>query len=84
MDMVKAFISGFKAGTSRFGALVTDSVNLVLLVVIYFFVVGLTAVAARLARKKFLHTHLNQSQASYWVDIDQKELDEEDYFYRQF
>lgn len=81
--MLRNFITGIKSGIKIFGELISTIVNTVLLLFVYLFAVGLTALVARLANKKFLNTSINKDTSTYWTDLNLKKKSIEDY-YKQF
>ncbi|OGG47212.1 hypothetical protein A2671_00170 [Candidatus Kaiserbacteria bacterium RIFCSPHIGHO2_01_FULL_49_13] len=79
--MVKDFIGGLRHGARAFGDLISDSVNLVLLIAVYFVGIGLVSVIARLAGKRFLDLGRGKRE-SYWNPVAKQP--QQDDFYRMF
>lgn len=75
------FVKGFKAGFKNFGYQVTNVVNFVLLVPVYFIGVGLTSLLAKGFGKEFLELKIKGK--TYWKE---KKLGKEsiENYYRQF
>lgn len=61
---LKQFKDGFANGFKDFSHSISKAVSTTLLVLTYIIGVGIVAVAAKVARKKFLPMH---KQESYWV-----------------
>ena len=57
-------------------------INSVLLTIVYFIGIGLTAIFAKIVGKRFMH-YKEAGVQTYWVDKEKKKLKLEDY-YRQF
>ncbi len=83
MRLVKDFFKGFFKGMKNFGTNISMIVNSILLSVVYFVGVGLTAIFAELFRKKFLDLKLNKQVKTYWKDLNLKKKKIDDY-YRTF
>ena len=81
--MVKKFIEGFKEGQKEFGEIVAVIINSVLLTFVYVFGVGLTSIIGKLFGKGFLHSEKQESEKSYWVDLN-LEKEELKNYYKQF
>ena len=81
MKNENSFVKGFLKGFKNFGQNVTNVVNFILLVPVYFIGVGLTSIIAKLLRKKFLD--LNLKGKTYWKEEKSKKQPIEKY-YRQF
>lgn len=77
------FFKGVKDGMHRFGLDIATLVNTILLSLAYFIGVGITAIIAKLAKKKFLETKLNPRAKTYWnnLNIKKRHIDEH---YKQF
>ena len=71
MNCLKLFLIGFKKGFMKFGIKVSNIINFVLLFVVYFIGVGLTAVFAKATGKKFVDKTLGKT--TYWVAKQQKD-----------
>ena len=81
----KDFFSGLRSGLKNFSALLADAVNLILLLLIYIFAVGLTSIFAKMVGKKFMNTKAPKvSPQTYWVDVDASLYENPNNFYRQF
>ncbi len=72
------FLRGFKEGACYVGELISALFNTILVFIVYIFVVGPTAMIAKIVKKKFLVT-----ENPGWLDIEEKQLTK-DSFYRQF
>ncbi len=75
---MKLFLKGAKEGIYYFGELISTLFNTALLFIAYVFVLGPTAIIAKIVGKRFL-----QTENSGWLNIDEKETAEGS-FYRQF
>ena len=75
------FGEGCKEGFKEFGHTIAAFVNTVLLSIVYFIGVGITAFFARLLNKRFLDMRLKKG--SYWEDLNLKKEPIENY-HRQF
>jgi Fe2+ transport system protein B len=75
-----SFLNDFKEGMGNFGSNIGIIVSSVSLFVVYVLGVGLTAVIAKIFRKKFLD---NEKKESYWSDLNLKKKEMKEYF-RQF
>lgn len=75
------FVKGFVAGFRNFGYNITNVVNFVLLLLVYFIGVGSTSLIARVSKKKFLD--LEQKGKTYWKErnLGKQPLE---HYYRQF
>ena len=78
---MKKFLKGIKIGLGNFGSGIGTIVNSVLLLIVYVIGVGVTAILAKIFRKRFLET--KRKEGSYWTELNlgKKELKE---YYRQF
>lgn len=76
------FVKGFKTGFRTFGYKVTDVINFILLSVVYFVGVGVTSLAAKATKKKFLELK-QRNNKTYWKERNLGKQPLEDY-YRQF
>ncbi len=81
MKNVNLFVRGLKNGFKNFGYNVTNVVNFILLVPVYFIGVGATSLLAKCFGKKFLE--LKVKGKTYWKDKKIGTQPKEDY-YRQF
>jgi hypothetical protein len=83
--VTRYFFLGVKTGARRFSALLADSVNLVLLFLVYFLGVGVTSIIARVFSKKFLDMGSTQESCkTYWRTVSPSKETDKSYFYRQF
>ena len=74
------FWSSFGNGMKNFGQTISSIVNLVLLLFVYVFGIGLTSIIAKISGKVFLDT---KKAKSYWTTLDEKKHPQEEYL-RQF
>ena len=77
------FIKGIKQGQKYFGETIAAIINLILLSIVYIIGVGITSIAAKTFKKKFLDIKINKKTKSYWQDLNLKDKPIEEY-YRQF
>jgi len=82
MSAIKQFFKGFKNGMGDFGQNISIIINTVLLTVVYFVAVALTAITAKLTGKRFLDERIDDRK-TYWTELNLKKEDIEKY-YRQF
>ena len=82
MKELKQFFKGFKKGMRNFGYNIALIINTILLFFVYIIGVGLTAITAKIFRKRFLRTKLSKKE-TYWSDLNLKKKPIEEY-YRQF
>ena len=80
--MIKLFFIGFKEGFKSFGHKISNIINFVMLLIVYFSALGLTSIFAKIFGKHFLDL-TNKKETTYWVDRRQIENKLEN-FYRQF
>lgn len=73
---MKLFLKEFKEGFYCFSELLSGFLNAVLLFIVYIFIVGPTAIIAKIVGKRFLEN-------PGWQNIDQSQPKKES-FYRQF
>ena len=75
-------IKGIKKGMKYFGVVVSSIVNFILLLFVYLFGVGLTALIAKISGKNFLEIKI-LNRSSYWsnLDLTKKPIKE---YYNQF
>lgn len=82
---LRSFFKGFKKGMREAGLCSAMVINSLLLLVVYVVAVGITALVARIAGKRFLDAHSSdrKTKKSYWSDLNltTKPLKE---YYRQF
>lgn len=79
--MVKDFATGAREGARAFADLVADSINLLLLFLVYFVGVGLVSIVAKLTGKHFLDFGKG-GRETYWTRIIKQP--QKDDFYRMF
>ena len=75
------FYKGFRKGMDDFGHDIARLINTTLMAITYIIGVGITAIFAKVAGKRFLK--LESKEKTYWEDLDleKKPMDE---YYRQF
>jgi hypothetical protein len=84
MNTIKFFLKGTLHGMKTFGFVISDIVNFILLVPVYFIGVGFSSLLGKLSGKKFLNLkNKDKNLKSYWVEKDSKKK-KIDYYYRQF
>jgi len=83
MNSLHYFLKGVKRGFSEYGLFITGIVNYVLLSLVYFLGVGLTAVLAKASGKHFMKLKRNPKASTYWVSGRIEKQNAEEY-YRQF
>lgn len=81
MKNMNLFVKGFKTGFKTFGFKVTNVINFILLFLVYFIGVGVTSLAAKATKKKFLDLKLEGR--TYWKERNLGKQDLKEY-YRQF
>ena len=75
---------GFRDGFKTLGEDVSTLVNTVLLALVYILGVGITAIIAKIAGKRFLERDIAASNPkTYWNDVEDEHPDLESHF-RQF
>lgn len=77
---MKKFISDLKEGMTIFGSFISTLINSILLIIVYLFGIGITAIIAKTIGKSFLQKVIGGE--SYWQELDLSE--DKDSFYRQF
>jgi hypothetical protein len=77
------FFKGFKEGFQYLPKFITMIINAILLTIVYFVGVGLTALMAKIAGKRFLELKTDKGKKSYWKDYNLGKEPKENY-YRQF
>jgi len=77
------FTNGFKKGMHSFGQTIAVIVNSVLLAIVYFIGVGITALFAKLTGKRFLDLKPDRKAKTYWVDLNLRKRPIKEH-YRQF
>lgn len=83
MNAIKDFFRGIKIGFGNFGQNIATLVNTLLLSIVYFVGVGITALFSKVVRKRFLDLKLDKKRKSYWKTLNLKKRPIEEY-YRQF
>ena len=83
MTSNRGLLRGFKEGFARFGEYIASVVNTVLLIIVYVFGVGISAILAKLVGKSFLETKIDSKSNTYWEDLNLEKEPLENY-YRQF
>ena len=73
MKKVKQFFKNFRIGFKEFGLDITRVVNVILLTVVYFIGVGITALFAKIFRKHFLDLKFDKKAKTYWKDLNLKD-----------
>jgi hypothetical protein len=83
MSRTKQFFTGLKAGMKSFGTCVSTLVNTILLCIVYILGVGVTAIIAKISRKRFLDMDIAKNIKSHWKELNltKKNINE---YYRQF
>lgn len=76
------FVKGFVTGFKNFGHKVTNTINFILLLPVYFVGVGITSLTAKLSKKKFLDLD-QKGQKTYWKERNLEKQPLENY-YKQF
>jgi len=80
MKASKEFTKGIWRGFRDFGTFITNSINVILLGIVYFLGIGISAVIAKLTGKHFLD--LGNTKKSQWHK--KKNITDQDEYYRQF
>ena len=83
MNAAMQFFKGFREGMHDFSSSISTIVNSTLLTIVYLIGVGVTALLAKMFKKKFLEISCSEKKESYWSDCDLKKKPLEEY-YRQF
>ena len=83
MNNPKLFFLGIRQGFQDFGNLIADVINFILLSLVYSFGVGLTSIAAKSVRKRFLELSLDRKKDGCWMEHKVEKQSLEDYL-RQF
>jgi len=68
-------LKGFWKGMKIFGALITNVVNFILLIPVYYIGIGATSIVARISKKKFL-----KMKESGWKKYDLETQPKEEYY----
>lgn len=68
MNDFKLFAIGLKEGFVSFGYLITNTINFILLLFVYFVGIGLTSIFAKIFGKHFLDMKISKGKATYWID----------------
>lgn len=83
MSEIKEFYEGLKTGQKKFGENIAIIINSILLSIVYFIGVGLSALFGIFSNKQFLDLDLDTTKDTYWQDLNLKKKQIGDY-YRQF
>ena len=78
-----SFGKGFQKGMNAFGQCIAIIINSVLLTLVYFIGIGITAIICKIFRKQFLDLKPDKNAITYWSDIDLKKRPIKEH-YRQF
>jgi hypothetical protein len=80
---IESFLKGLNSGQKRFGESIAVIVNSTLLSIVYFMGIGLTALFAKIVKKRFLDLKIDKDCETYWSDLSltKRSLEE---CYRQF
>ncbi len=65
---MKLFFKGFAAGFKEFGHSISKTINVVTLLFVFIFGIGLVALFSKVGRKKFLPMTHPEKDGSYWAD----------------
>jgi len=82
MSELKSFFKRFKNGTHDFAMAISSIINVILLSLTYLIAVGLTSVAGKLVKKRFLNIDLSKKKKSYWSNLNLKVKKIEEYYKR--
>ena len=82
MSRIQTFFVGFKKGINDFGTNISAIANSILLSLVYLIVVGITCIAAKSVKKKFLETRISKTEKTYWLDLNLKKKSFEEYYKR--
>lgn len=83
MSTISNFFKGFKKGMNDFVENLGAVVNLILLLCVYIFGIGITSILSKLFRKKFFLMGPSRKIGTYWEDFELKNKQAENY-YRQY
>lgn len=83
MSFFYAVLKNWGKGMRTFGKDLGAVINSAILLIMYVFGIGITSVVAKVLKKKFLKLKPTKSELSYWVDLDVKKQDPDE-FYKQF
>lgn len=83
MNQAQLFLKSVGKGMKQFGENITALINTLLLLMVYFIGVGVTALIARFIRKQFLDQKTSKEAKSYWSDLHIT-TEEQKKYYRQF
>lgn len=78
----RLFLDGFRHGFKSFGMIVTNIVNTVLLLLIYFVGVGFAALITRITSQKLMSVEKKKTNSYYKVNKTEKQNIED--FYKQY
>ena len=79
---LRSFFKGFKKGMHEAGVCSAMVINSILLLIVYFSAVGITALIARIVGKKFLETSSAKHKKSHWSDLNLKTKPLRDYYHQ--
>tara|TARA_Y100000310_G_scaffold39520_1_gene37076 strand:+ start:2644 stop:2883 length:240 start_codon:yes stop_codon:yes gene_type:complete len=79
---MKSFFRGIKKGNKYFGEVIATLINSILLTIVYILGIGITAIVAKISRKKFLDLNMNNKE-TYWENLNLGKKPKQEY-YRQF
>ena len=78
MQLTSLF-KGFKEGFRKFGHLIANTINFVLLLIVFIFGIGLVSVLSKIFRKKYLEMKPKNKLKSYWTKVNIGTKNKEDY-----
>lgn len=62
----------------KFNLLISKMINTILLTIVYFVGIGITSIAGKIFRKRFLDMDLKGGE-SFWIEVEEKAKTREDY-----
>lgn len=68
----RKFLTGMRDGMKLFGENITIIVNTIVLTIVYFFGVGITALIAKATGKRFIDKSINKRTKTYWKELNLK------------
>ncbi|MFH1770958.1 MAG: hypothetical protein ABH828_05390 [archaeon] len=80
MSQFKLFIKGIQKGIEYFGHNISLIVSSVLLFIVYIVGIGITSIFAKIVSKHFLELKTSKKKKSYWVNLDLKKGEKDDYY----
>lgn len=87
MAVFKTFAKSLFQLLQHIGKTVADNViklfNIILLTVVYFLGIGITAITAKITKKHFLNLTFDKNATTYWIEKKNKTMKTSDY-QRQF